>query len=500
MNSRRYPTLLVAAGAAVTLLLASCGSDAAPTGGSSGAGPDTATGSAAADTGGATDTGGSTGGTSSAEQPSSGAGSGTETSTGPAEGSSAAVPVVVKGGPLEIGVLTAANTPGLKFLQGVADQMEKDIPGTKITFTFANTQARPAMEQRWRSGSGPDVDYGMFDGTNPALLDWANEGFLEDLTPYLQQKDPATGKTWQDRVSPSVLKFMQHPESKKIYGVPTELSAEVLFYNKKVFDSLNLKPPTTWDELLADVDGLKAGNVDPIAVTGLFEPYMGMWTDYLWDRMVGYDSARKVLTDGQGAITDDPGFLDGLKKIQELRDKGAFLKGFEGTEFTAAQAQFFQGKAGMILMGSWLVSEMKSVIPKDFELGVVPFPAVTGGKGDPASLLGKTQSVSVNAKSKNIPLAVEWVKRLTSAKVQAERADQTGELSAFLDVPAPAGLPGIDKIVAGTGSVDPAYYSLPESEAKDAVYPEVAKLFFGKQDPDATLEAIDGNLKDVYGN
>lgn len=74
--------------------------------------------------------------------------------------------------------------------------------------------------------------------------------------------------------------------------------------------------------------------MDPIAVTGLFEPYMGMWSDHLWLRTVGYDKARAVLSEGKGHITENPGFLQGLKMLQDLRDKGAFLKGFEGTDFT----------------------------------------------------------------------------------------------------------------------------------------------------------------------
>ncbi|WP_029136743.1 ABC transporter substrate-binding protein [Nakamurella lactea] len=413
---------------------------------------------------------------------------------------SAEAPAAVTGGPLEVGVLTAKDTPGMKFWEATGDELEQSYPGTKMTFTFANTDARPAMEQRWRSGKGPDVDYGMFDGTNAALMDWASEGDLLDLTPYLQQKDPDSGKTWLDTFNPAVRKFMQMPDEGKYYGVPTELSAEVLFYNAKIFKDNNIAPPATWDELLTAVDALKSAGVDPIAVSGMIEPYMGMWSDYLWAREVGYAKTHEVLTEGKGSISDDPGFLAGLTKIQELRDKDAFLRGFEGTDFTAVQTQFFQGKAGMILMGSWLVSEMKAVIPKDFDLGVVAFPTIDGANGDQEAMLGTMQNISINANSANVPLAVEWAKLVTSEKVQTDRAKATGEVSAVLGVPSPEGMPGIDKLVAGAGSLNPSYYGLLQSKANDVVYPEIAKLFFGKQDADATLAAIDTGLKRVYGN
>lgn len=406
----------------------------------------------------------------------------------------------VKGGPLEVGVLSAEGTPGLKLLQGVADGMKADYSGTDIKFTFANALARPAIEQRWRSGKPLDTDYEMFDGTNPARLAWADDGALLDLKPYLDQVDPKTGKSWLDQFNPAMRKFMQHPKDGKIYGVPSELSLHVMFYNAKIFRQLGIEPPKTWDELLAAADKLKAGGVDPIAITGLFEPYMGMWSDHLWLRTVGYDKARAVLTEGKGHVTEDPGFLKGLEMLQQLRDKGAFLKGFEGTDFTAAETQFFQGKAGMILMGTWLVSEMANVIPKDFEIGVMAFPAVPGGAGDQRAMMAALQNVVVAAKSKNIPLALEWTRRLTSVEVQTKRANEIGEVSAVTGVPNPPGIPGIDKVISGADAFNPREYALPQSKAKDVVYPQIAKLVFGKQDAKQTLDELDKGLRRVYNN
>jgi raffinose/stachyose/melibiose transport system substrate-binding protein len=406
----------------------------------------------------------------------------------------------IKGSSLEVGVLSAKGTPGLDLLQGLADGMEKDYSGSDVTLTFANTEARPAIEQRWRAGNPLDVDYGMFDGTDPELKVWADDGALLNLKPYLEQKDPDTGKPWLDAFSPTIRKFMENPGDGGIYGVPSELSLHVLFYNAKIFTDLGIAPPATWDDMTSAVDELKAGGVDPIAITGLFEPYMGMWSDHLWLRTVGYDKARQVLSEGKGHITDDPGFLDGLEKLQALRDQGAFLKGFEGTDFTVAQTQFFQGKAGMILMGSWLVSEMAGVIPKDFKLGVVAFPTVPGGKGDQGAVMAALQQVSIAAESKNIPLSLEWVRRLTSVDFQTKRANEIGEVSAVAAVPSPPGVPGIDKVISGAKSLNPRDFGLTVSPAKDVVYPEIAKLLFGKQDAKATLDALDAGLRRVHGN
>ncbi len=406
----------------------------------------------------------------------------------------------INGSPLEVGVLSAKGTPGLKFMDNLATGLEKDYPGTDVQLTFANTEARPGLEQRWRAGSPPDVDYGMFDGTNANLVQWADNGSMLNLKPYLEQVDPDTGKPWLDRFLPSVRRFMDNPSDGGVYAVPSELSLHVLFYNAKMFSDFGIKPPATWDDMLAAVDTLKAKGVDPIAVSGLIDVYMAMWTDHLWLRTVGYDKTRAVLTEGKGHITEDPGFLKGLQMLQDLRDKQAFLKGFKGTDFTAVQAQFFQGKAGMILMGSWLVSEMKDVIPKDFQIGVIPFPTVTGGSPDQGVLLAALQQVSVSAKSKNIPLSLEWARRLTSVETQTKRANEIGEVSAVAGVPSPPGIPGIDKVLSDSDSLQPRHYGLLESKAGKVVWGEVARLMFGQQDADETLKRLDEGLRRVHRN
>ncbi|MFC7623542.1 ABC transporter substrate-binding protein [Microlunatus sp. GCM10028923] len=406
----------------------------------------------------------------------------------------------VTGGPIEAGVLTAKGTPGLTYLEQLAKKIESEVSGSKITLTFANTEARPALEQRWRGGDGLDVDYGMFDGTNPAQRVWADDGMLLDLKSYLEQNDPATGKPWLENFSPAARGFMTHPDTGGIFGIPTELSTQVLFYNAKLFTEKSITPPTTWTELIAAVEALKSAGVDPIAVTGLFQPYMGMWSDNLWLRTVGWEAANKVLVTGEGHITENPGFLAGLQHVQELRDANAFIKGFQGTDFTPAQALFFQNKAGMILMGNWLVSEMKAVIPKGFEVGVLPFPAVDGGAGDQKALMAAAQLISINAESKNLGMALTWASRVTSVEVQTERATKLGDLSAVVGVPSPTGVTGIDKIISEASALVPREFSLSGTKVYEPYYAEIARLFFGEQDAQQTLDRLDQLLRKQHKN
>jgi raffinose/stachyose/melibiose transport system substrate-binding protein len=154
----------------------------------------------------------------------------------------------------------------------------------------------------------------------------------------------------------------------------------------------------------------------------------------------------------------------------------------------------------MILMGSWLVGEMRDVIPEGFEIGVLPFPSVEGGAGDQGALMAAAQQISINAESKNIPLSLEWASRLTSVEVQTDRAEQFGELSAVLGVPSPTGVTGIDTVIADASALVPREFAMGGTEAYDLVYAEIARLMFGEQDAATTLQRLDDGLRAIYGN
>ena len=55
------------------------------------------------------------------------------------------------------------------------------------------------------------------------------------------------------------------------------------------------------------------------------------------------------------------------------------MEGYEGADFTTAQALFFPGKSRHDPHGHWLASEMKDVIPEDYQLGVFDFPTYADG-------------------------------------------------------------------------------------------------------------------------
>lgn len=409
-----------------------------------------------------------------------------DASSAPSKSGGASAPPSAEGaeklsGSIEIGVMLAEGTSGYNFITGVGDQLIAENPDLQITYTFVNTKARPFIEQRWRAGNPPDTDYYDFNAQVPSTYEFAEH--LLDLTPYLDA-DPEWRDSFQESVS--AVTTMDG----KTYGVVTDTHVLGLYYNKAYFDQFGIDPPKTWDDLLAACETLKANGIDPIAITGTYTPYMGTWLDYLMTREVGYTTAYNTIRDGN--MSEIPGLLRAAEKVKTLVDNGYLLKGFEGTDFTAAQMQFFQGKAGMICMGTWLSSEMADSIPADFQLGFCAFPSVSTGEGDQTEILSHSNIMSINKDSKNLDAVLAFVKLFTSAEVQTRRAQETGLISAVKGVPAPAGTFGLDETIANAGPMRVRHFSMEfESDRNTAYYNEVAKLFMGEYTPEQFIAGVD---------
>jgi len=404
----------------------------------------------------------------------------------------------ITGGPLEVGVLWEEGNTWYDMVTQIGASLEEDYPGTEVTYTFNNTQARPALNTRWQTGDPPDVDL-LFDGTNPSSYDWVTGGYLLDLTPYMNEKR-ADGTTWKEDFLPLFANAMEYEG--KIYGAPELVYVIVMHYNAKMFDEWGLTPPATWEEFLDTCETIKGKGVAPIVLTGMVDYYVGMWSDYLFQRYAGTDKVMEYLFgDTDMKIAGDQDFLNAAQELMKLSDRGYLIDGWQGIDFTTSQIYYFQSKGAMILMGSWLMAEMKESIPEGYELAVAPFPTVGGGKGDQSAMFGRTFCWSVAAKSENPELAVEYLKRFSSKEWATKRTEQLGSMSVNVGVPAPGGIGGAAEVLAAAGEAEFIFYHYGTTSAKfglqSAWYDPVVQMLAGKFTPEEALAKIDSNMAAV---
>jgi raffinose/stachyose/melibiose transport system substrate-binding protein len=401
-------------------------------------------------------------------------------------------------GPLEVVSYEPVGSPMYQRYQSLATEFEKQNPGTHITLTFGGGSGEPPIAARYQAGNPPDV--------NPSIAGpdgiYAKSGKLLDLTAALQGALPSYGTSWQSAMYPGVVPYLKNTTDGKVYAAPESVTTIQFFYNKAMFDKYGLTAPKTLDDLYAACDKLKANGVAPFAVTGTFNFYMELYYDYLLLRYAGADAVEKAIggptvnAADRTSFDSVPGVHEAATALQKMVTSGYFMKGFQSTDFTAAQLAFFQGKSAMILMGSWLQSEMSGKIPAGFQLGTFSFPTIAGASGDQTGTFGNVQTYEVASQAKNPQAAVAWLKFLASKDNQTSYVQDEGAISAYKTVPAP---PGFEDTAASlsTGTIIPTYYNLFSEPTKiqNAYQLPIAKLFFGKENPDALVSDITSGLK-----
>ncbi|QOV47628.1 extracellular solute-binding protein [Streptomyces chromofuscus] len=156
------------------------------------------------------------------------------------------------------------------------------------------------------------------------------------------------------------------------YGMPFAASTRLLFYNKELFEEAGLGAPTTWKELAAAAEALKAEGVTyPYALPLGPEEAQAETMQWLLSGGGGY-------TDAVGTYTIDS--AENIATFSWLRDE---LVGKELTGPVApgkldradAFAAFAQGEVGML---NGHPSLMKTAQRHGVEFGMVPMPGVDG--------------------------------------------------------------------------------------------------------------------------
>jgi raffinose/stachyose/melibiose transport system substrate-binding protein len=213
-------------------------------------------------------------------------------------------------------------------------------------------------------------------------------------------------------------------------SVPFQFNIEGLFYNKKIFAEHNISVPTTYDQLLADAAKLKAAGITPFSASGSTGWTISRWIGVLLFRELG-PTAMQAIKSGKAKLTD-PEYVKAAEQVAQLGKAGFFSQGITSLDYNSAVAQFLTGKSAMIYMGTWLLAQIND--PKQNKegsnIGFMPFPAVTGGKGSIDQYPANAGSPNVvNAKLYG-PKAQAWLKCIAQNYGSASLKDQ-GTFSGF---------------------------------------------------------------------
>lgn len=212
-------------------------------------------------------------------------------------------------------------------------------------------------------------------------------------------------------------------------SVPFQFNIEGLFYNKKIFAAHGISVPTTYSELLADAAKLKAAGVTPFSASGSTGWTISRWIGVLLFRELGPD-AMLAIKNGTAKLTD-PEYVKAAQQVAQLGKDGYFSQGITSLSYDNAVSQFLTGQSAMMYMGTWLLAQINSSQnTQGNNIGFMPFPAVTGGKGSIDQYPANVGSPSViNAKLYGAS-GKAWLKCIAQNYGSASLKDQ-GTFSGF---------------------------------------------------------------------
>ncbi|MBU9714322.1 extracellular solute-binding protein [Evansella tamaricis] len=174
------------------------------------------------------------------------------------------------------------------------------------------------------------------------------------------------------------------------YALPVELNIAPVFYNQAIFDQYGLEEPQTYEDFLHIVDTLVENGETPIALGNRDRWTGSLWYMYLADRFGG-DTALNSAIDRSGTF-EDQSLISAAEEIQNLVDRNAFIRGFNGLSDQEAKSEFMNGNAAMYLIGSWDLPNFTTneEVPQEFRdsISFFRFPNVEGGQGDMDSWVG----------------------------------------------------------------------------------------------------------------
>lgn len=239
-----------------------------------------------------------------------------------------------------------------------------------------------ALKTAAGSNTLPDIWY-IWGGSVGSF--YAENGCAMDLTEYAKQHN------WDKKFNPAGINLSSY--GGKLYGVPFHISGMSTFYNKSVFQKLNLQVPKSLDEFEACMQKMKDNGITPLAIGGKYS-YMTMrFTEALLETFAGPELHDKL--NNLQATWNCLEVVKTYAKLQEWVKKGYFAKGFVTLDAGELRPAFYKGQVGFTMEGQWIDDQAVKDGQDVNAYGFFPFP--TGHT--PLRISSFGNSYQVNAKS-----------------------------------------------------------------------------------------------------
>ncbi|RLV48303.1 extracellular solute-binding protein [Nocardioides mangrovicus] len=276
----------------------------------------------------------------------------------------------------------------------------------------------------------------------PDMGAFVKAGFLRSMNDYAKLYD------WTSYYPQSLLKLNSFSSDGKtwqgddLYGVSQTGELVGLYYNKSLLAKAGIsQPPSTLDELDADLAKVKAAGTLPIAYGDLEKsPGIHLY-GFVLSALAGSQSVQDLVSSTSGSWTGDQE-VQAAQTLSDWASKGYLTQGANGVSRDAAIETFGKGGAAFTITGTWQEAALEAS-PQAKQIG---FTALTpSGSSTPVTMGGEGLAWAITSKTKHANAAAAYIDFITD-----EQASQTLVKLGNL----PTVVPADDKPATGTLAAD----------------------------------------------
>lgn len=319
---------------------------------------------------------------------------------------------------LRVVTMFGGADPVSEVYQEVITRFQEENPGVEIideSATF-DESVKARIENDFAAGNEPDITMYFTDSQARPLVDSGKVLPLKEL----MEDDPE----WASAFQKSVLDQVRYKDG-KIYAIPITGWYEGLILNVDLFEKYGVDYPTSYYKLVDAIETFKENDIVPMALgIGLTPHYM---IEHTILKVGGAEAHDAGLVDGV-----HPMWVKGLEHLKELYDMGAFQRDALTQNWEGARTLFKQGKAAMIVEGSWAIADCQNEGANTVTMIAYPKSGPGGNATD--ILAGFTSGMYLSKRAYNNQdkkdALVKLFKTLTSKEFIKKAAEANGGLPA----------------------------------------------------------------------
>lgn len=278
----------------------------------------------------------------------------------------------------------------------------------------------------------------------------------------------------------------------KVYALPWDAQIFGLFVNDSIMNKLRLKPPQTWNDLIAMAPKIRAAGYTPLA----FGTSDGGCPDFFLPLVTQEGGNVYALDDltQKGLSWNSPPVIKAYALLQRLEQSQVFLPGANAITAQQGEQIAYQGKAAMLFDGSFSIPLQSAPAAFAKHYSLARMPALTPGArhwaGD-----GSGDGWGVNAHSPNKALAVALMKYLFSPSVYRQFIKVTQSFPSMTDATGMVTDPKVRQMIGWLKEGDGTDHILMGKGSNDAVNSACQAVIGGSLSPQKAAAQTEKDVK-----